>query len=85
MLNSTIKVNPPFLYTLLFTCSLHEEIEDFFTYMCPSNEEHKLRLRVIKRIKQVIYDLWPDSKVEIFGSFRTGLYLPTRYYLRYTD
>ncbi|XP_072757266.1 terminal nucleotidyltransferase 4B [Anoplolepis gracilipes] len=56
---------------------LHEEIEDFFAYMCPSHEEHVLRLRVVKRIEQVIYDLWPDSKVEVFGSFRTGLYLPT--------
>ncbi|KAG7202366.1 hypothetical protein KM043_018692 [Ampulex compressa] len=56
---------------------LHEEIEDFFTYMCPSNEEHSLRMRVVKRIEQVIYDLWPNSKVEVFGSFRTGLYLPT--------
>ncbi|XP_011865835.1 PREDICTED: non-canonical poly(A) RNA polymerase PAPD5-like [Vollenhovia emeryi] len=56
---------------------LHEEIEDFFTYMCPSHEEHVLRLRVVKRIENVIYDLWPDSKVEVFGSFRTGLYLPT--------
>ncbi|EZA49943.1 non-canonical poly(A) RNA polymerase PAPD5 isoform X2 [Ooceraea biroi] len=56
---------------------LHEEIEDFFAYMCPSHEEHVLRMRVVKRIEQVIYDLWPDSKVEVFGSFRTGLYLPT--------
>ncbi|XP_011648330.1 non-canonical poly(A) RNA polymerase PAPD5-like [Pogonomyrmex barbatus] len=56
---------------------LHEEIEDFFAYMCPSHEEHVLRLRVVKRIENVIYDLWPDSKVEVFGSFRTGLYLPT--------
>lgn len=56
---------------------LHEEIEDFFAYMCPSHEEHVLRLTVVKRIESVIYDLWPDSKVEVFGSFRTGLYLPT--------
>ncbi|XP_014209789.1 non-canonical poly(A) RNA polymerase PAPD5 isoform X2 [Copidosoma floridanum] len=56
---------------------LHEEIEDFFMYMCPSTEEHSLRLRVVNRIETVINDLWPDSKMEIFGSFRTGLYLPT--------
>ncbi|XP_033222113.1 non-canonical poly(A) RNA polymerase protein Trf4-1-like [Belonocnema kinseyi] len=56
---------------------LHEEIEDFFAYMCPSTEEHTLRLRVVKRIEQIINELWPDSKVEVFGSFRTGLYLPT--------
>lgn len=62
---------------------MHEEIEDFYAYMCPSYEEHVLRLRVVKRIENVIYDLWPDSKVEVFGSFRTGLYLPTRYVLLY--
>ncbi|XP_046470929.1 non-canonical poly(A) RNA polymerase protein Trf4-1 isoform X2 [Neodiprion pinetum] len=56
---------------------LHQEIEDFFTYMRPSMEEQKLRLRVVKRIEDVIHDLWPNSKVEVFGSFRTGLYLPT--------
>ncbi|KAL0129801.1 hypothetical protein PUN28_001806 [Cardiocondyla obscurior] len=56
---------------------LHEEIEDFFAYMCPSHEEHLLRLKVVKRIENVIFDLWPNSKVEVFGSFRTGLYLPT--------
>ncbi|XP_012530493.1 terminal nucleotidyltransferase 4B [Monomorium pharaonis] len=56
---------------------LHEEIEDFYAYMCPSQEEHVLRLTVVKKIEKVIYDLWPDSKVEVFGSFRTGLYLPT--------
>lgn len=52
--------------------------------MCPSYEEHVLRLRVVKRIENIIYDLWPDSKVEVFGSFRTGLYLPTRYVLLHT-
>jgi len=34
-------------------------------------------LRVVKRIENVIYDLWPDSKVEVFGSCCTDLYLPT--------
>ena len=44
---------------------LQEEIKDFFIYMHPSNEEHILWLCVIKRIEQVIDDLWTDSKVEI--------------------
>ncbi len=26
----------------------------------------------------MVEDLWPDAKVDVFGSFRTGLYLPTR-------
>ncbi|CAL8086896.1 unnamed protein product [Orchesella dallaii] len=56
---------------------LHQEIEDFFNYMSPTPEEHHLRLRVVHRIKEVISGLWPEAIVEIFGSFRTGLYLPT--------
>lgn len=57
---------------------LHQEMEDFYSWMCPSEEEHTMRKRVVERIEQVIVDLWPQARVEIFGSFRTGLYLPTR-------
>ncbi|XP_071516564.1 terminal nucleotidyltransferase 4B-like [Panulirus ornatus] len=56
---------------------LHQEMEDFYSWMCPSEEEHTMRKRVVERIEQVIVDLWPQARVEIFGSFRTGLYLPT--------
>ncbi|KDR20267.1 non-canonical poly(A) RNA polymerase protein Trf4-1-like isoform X3 [Zootermopsis nevadensis] len=56
---------------------LHEEIEDFYNYMCPTPEEHELRVSVVRRIEKVVLGLWRDAKVEIFGSFRTGLYLPT--------
>lgn len=56
---------------------LHEEIKDFFEYMTPKAEEHQMREDVVSRIRKVITDLWPSAKVEIFGSFRTGLYLPT--------
>ncbi|XP_008553783.1 terminal nucleotidyltransferase 4B [Microplitis demolitor] len=56
---------------------LHEEIVDFYNYMCPTIEEHNLRVRVVRRIETIIYEQWPESKVEVFGSFRTGLYLPT--------
>ncbi|XP_076032218.1 uncharacterized protein LOC143020007 isoform X2 [Oratosquilla oratoria] len=56
---------------------LHQEMEDFYEWMCPSEEEHMMRKQVVERIEQVIVDLWPQARVEIFGSFRTGLYLPT--------
>ena len=58
--------------------SLHEEIEDFFQYIVPTEEEHEVRLGVIARIRAAILETWPTAKVDIFGSFRTGLYLPTR-------
>uniref|UniRef100_A0A8C6UQL9 polynucleotide adenylyltransferase n=1 Tax=Neogobius melanostomus TaxID=47308 RepID=A0A8C6UQL9_9GOBI len=56
---------------------LHEEIVDFFNFMSPRPEEEAMRRNVVNRIEGVIKDLWPTSKVEIFGSFSTGLYLPT--------
>lgn len=56
---------------------LHQEIEDFYQYMSPTPEEHELRVNVVRRIKKVVLSLWPEASVEIFGSFRTGLYLPT--------
>ncbi|XP_010766954.1 non-canonical poly(A) RNA polymerase PAPD7 [Notothenia coriiceps] len=56
---------------------LHEEIVDFFNFMSPRPEEEAMRRDVVNRIEGVIMDLWPTARVEIFGSFSTGLYLPT--------
>lgn len=56
---------------------LHEEIQDFYDYMSPTSEEANMRTDVVARITNVIKGLWPKAEVQIFGSFRTGLYLPT--------
>ncbi|XP_064017298.1 terminal nucleotidyltransferase 4A isoform X4 [Pogoniulus pusillus] len=56
---------------------LHEEIIDFYDFMSPCPEEAAMRREVVKRIETVIKDLWPTADVQIFGSFSTGLYLPT--------
>ncbi|XP_051576080.1 terminal nucleotidyltransferase 4A-like isoform X2 [Myxocyprinus asiaticus] len=56
---------------------LHEEIVDFYHFMSPRPEEEAMRRDVVNRIEAVIKDLWPTAKVQIFGSFSTGLYLPT--------
>uniref|UniRef100_A0A671SM46 polynucleotide adenylyltransferase n=1 Tax=Sinocyclocheilus anshuiensis TaxID=1608454 RepID=A0A671SM46_9TELE len=45
--------------------------------MSPRPEEEEMRRDVVNRVEAVIKDLWPMAKVEIFGSFSTGLYLPT--------
>jgi len=59
------------------TLGLHQEIEDFFQWMVPSPEEHRMRVGVVERIEDCIKFIWPAAKVHIFGSFKTGLYLPT--------
>ncbi|XP_067158670.1 terminal nucleotidyltransferase 4B isoform X2 [Apteryx mantelli] len=56
---------------------LHEEIIDFYKYMSPRREEERMRMEVVNRIENVIKELWPNADVQIFGSFKTGLYLPT--------
>ncbi|XP_068625000.1 non-canonical poly(A) RNA polymerase protein Trf4-1-like [Battus philenor] len=56
---------------------LHEEIEHFYLYMSPTETEHLVRSTVVTRIRGAILALWPQARVEVFGSFRTGLYLPT--------
>lgn len=56
---------------------LHQEIEQFYNHMIPTPCEHALRVEVVTRIEQVVLSLWPTARVEVFGSFRTGLYLPT--------
>ncbi|KAL0962103.1 hypothetical protein UPYG_G00335700 [Umbra pygmaea] len=56
---------------------LHEEVVDFYNFMSPRPEEAAMRKDVVDRIEAVIKELWPTAKVQIFGSFSTGLYLPT--------
>jgi non-canonical poly(A) RNA polymerase PAPD5/7 len=45
--------------------------------MIPTPVEHTLRVQVVSRIEMAVHALWPNAVVEVFGSFRTGLYLPT--------
>ncbi|XP_057684324.1 terminal nucleotidyltransferase 4A [Corythoichthys intestinalis] len=56
---------------------LHEELMDFYNFMSPRPEEAAMRKEVVSRILRIIKELWPTADVQIFGSFSTGLYLPT--------
>ncbi|KAI8128202.1 hypothetical protein FF38_03866 [Lucilia cuprina] len=56
---------------------LHQEIEQFYNYVLPTPTEHAIRNEVVHRIEAVVHSIWPSALVEIFGSFRTGLFLPT--------
>jgi len=56
---------------------LHLEIQDFYNYISPLPQEECMRNDVVQRITNLITTIWPAAKVEVFGSFRTNLYLPT--------
>ncbi|KAJ1284718.1 hypothetical protein BS78_03G226700 [Paspalum vaginatum] len=56
---------------------LHKEILDFCDFISPSPEEQSSRTNAVQDVSDVVKHIWPQCKVEVFGSFRTGLYLPT--------
>uniref|UniRef100_A0A0D9V408 polynucleotide adenylyltransferase n=1 Tax=Leersia perrieri TaxID=77586 RepID=A0A0D9V408_9ORYZ len=56
---------------------LHKEILDFCEFISPSAEEQSSRTAAVKAVSNVVKHIWPHCKVEVFGSFRTGLFLPT--------
>ncbi|CAF0714334.1 unnamed protein product [Brachionus calyciflorus] len=56
---------------------LHEEIILFTRYISPRPDEYFMRNEVVDKITRVIKNEWPSCQVDIFGSFKTGLYLPT--------
>ncbi|CAO2178828.1 unnamed protein product [Urochloa humidicola] len=56
---------------------LHKEILDFCEFISPSTEEQSSRTAAVQAVSDVVKHIWPQCKVEVFGSFRTGLYLPT--------
>ncbi|XP_033626501.1 terminal nucleotidyltransferase 4A-like [Asterias rubens] len=56
---------------------LSREIEDFYYFMYPRAEEHWMRREVVQRIEGIVKNIWPEARVDIYGSYRTMLYLPT--------
>lgn len=56
---------------------LHKEIVDFCDFLSPTPEEQAARNTAVERVSDVVKHIWPHSKVEVFGSFKTGLYLPS--------
>jgi non-canonical poly(A) RNA polymerase PAPD5/7 len=65
---------PPFMSVRLYR--LHFEILQFYQFMIPTEEEHAVRQQVINRITNVINQYLPTASVDIYGSYKTGLYLP---------
>ena len=56
---------------------LHIEIVEFVRLMSPTAEEVRQRTEATASVAEVVRSIWADAAVEIFGSFKTGLYLPS--------
>ncbi|KAI7894537.1 uncharacterized protein EV154DRAFT_498110 [Mucor mucedo] len=55
---------------------LQREVSCLLQYLEPTKIEIRLREYLVHRIRSVIQEKWPGSKVDVFGSFSTQLYLP---------
>ncbi|GMM57328.1 non-canonical poly(A) polymerase [Maudiozyma humilis] len=55
---------------------LNLEIRDFIAYISPSKQEIETRNNTITKLRRAVKRLWPDSSLQVFGSYATDLYLP---------
>ncbi|KAL8382407.1 hypothetical protein RB595_006273 [Gaeumannomyces hyphopodioides] len=56
---------------------LHKEVKDFYEYVKPTHFEEKLRQSLVDELVTLVRRTWKDAAVYPFGSFKSGLYLPT--------
>ncbi|KAI5917343.1 hypothetical protein F4810DRAFT_60744 [Camillea tinctor] len=56
---------------------LHKEIMDFYEYVRPRDYEERIRQEMLSRLSSLLKRKWPDADIYAFGSFMSGLYLPT--------
>eukprot|EP01133_Synstelium_polycarpum_P015049 gene15049-17807_t len=70
---------PPLPYPHpLFSIKLHQEILDFVSDVGDRTYPHVQNChQVIGLIKSVVKRLWPNAELDIYGSFMTGLWLPS--------
>ena len=50
---------------------------DFCRFAEPTAAEAASRAEAVARVRAVVSSIWPGARLEVFGSFATGLYLPT--------
>ena len=60
-----------------YTFRLHKEIIDFYEYVRPRDFEERIRRNLVEHLTAVVKRKWRDVDVYPFGSFMSGLYLPT--------
>ncbi|KAF9873300.1 hypothetical protein CkaCkLH20_09113 [Colletotrichum karsti] len=58
---------------------LHKEIMDFYDMVRPLDFEHVMRTRLVERLRRAMANsrFYRDCDIEPFGSYMSGLYLPT--------
>ena len=55
---------------------LHNELMELARHLSPTPREAKLRKEAVAQLEELSKELFPDSRLEVFGSAATGLCLP---------
>ncbi|KAH8666491.1 hypothetical protein BX600DRAFT_274394 [Xylariales sp. PMI_506] len=56
---------------------LHKELVDFYEYVRPRDFEERVRQEMVQKLNNLVKTRWNSASVIPFGSFKSGLYLPT--------
>ena len=56
---------------------LHEEILDFAAFMTPTPSERAIAEKALEVVHSTLMELFPEARMEVFGSRANGLVLPT--------
>lgn len=57
---------------------LHEEVLWFADFVRPTQQEQTRREAALARVREVVTEAFPQgTRLEVFGSYATGMYLPT--------
>ncbi|GIL71713.1 hypothetical protein Vretifemale_2227, partial [Volvox reticuliferus] len=56
---------------------LHQELVELCELVQPTPEEAVARRDAVAVVTEVVRSIWPQARCEVFGSYATGLYVPT--------
>ncbi|KAI1387351.1 uncharacterized protein F4822DRAFT_406191 [Hypoxylon trugodes] len=56
---------------------MQKEITDFYLWVSPQPFEASVRQKIVDQLRKIIKMRWSDADLYLFGSFVSGLYLPT--------
>lgn len=65
------------LYSADSSIALHYEILQFSRFVSATDKESRSRKEMVLTVETIVKQLWPNSVAELFGSYATGLDLPT--------
>lgn len=71
-------LSPSDVWCRSLTRRLHDEILEYTNYTKATVERMRVHIEeMIVNVRECVHSLWPQSKVETFGSYSTGIWLPS--------